>query len=1276
METAALVAPITALELFQDRFLLAGEGPVLSVYRLQPRPKVGSSLGVLHHYRIHGIRPKSQDAILTKSSTVIIHGQQEKGETQPAELGFYDFAVFGGKAVRLVRLHLDFQDVETLHLEVVGSLLELQDWALDVRWLPADRQSLLCVAVAHNAVLLLDSTTGNALVQCSCLEGCLLYSALLLVHESWRDTVLVGGTVFQQLVIWKPGGDDMAGCGHKAPVERRLLGHSGVIFSISYLQEKGYLASASDDRSIRVWDVGALGGPGGKCGDLNPICLRVLYGHQARVFSVRLSAGYAYSAGEDGACLVWDVVGGGKVIRTLKGHRAGGVRSLAVGRGTGGDETWVATGGADGGVRLWKVEEEKEGLEGRVTDLKFPGPGLPKVVSIAGEEQNMCWSQCLVCTDRGAVCQYRDGRWTTLWEGPSEFYSYCVMETVTTFVTNIGSTVTLCAVANISGSIQVFSTSDPLAGMRLTGRPGKIHSIFWKKGKDQLYLLASGAEGFVCRWYVEVKTKENSVLVLNVVPLPPFLLPLCSKRWLTAAICFQHSSNKVLWVCGDRRGSLLLFEENIEFNRSDDEEVNEGLQMGRKNRIMEDSTLQPLSCLFGVHGKHGVTSVFEYRGLFYSTGKDGCVRVFRVSGIQPGENESDLNLEVLRVQRACRGMEWLERVFILESEIPENLGEDCKNVIGSELREARFVIAGFHAVHFVIWDPVRQERLMVVPCGGGHRSWSLWPSHTGVWAGCGALVFIKQGAVLTSQHPGEMLGSAGKDGGTGGWSLREGIHGRGIWCVSRLGRIEEIRNDSQTSKINTKMYWEIVVTGGEDTSLAVLAINPVSGVNKVLSVITDHISGVRTVTAVTQPRGNALSALLLSAGGRAQIQCNRLLVVWDRQRLTPSCQVVQVASHRLDLQWEKKRNRHKTVKMDPESRYMSIEVLEEKMGCILAAVSSSDGALRLFSLNEAKGQIDMLWETFYHQRCVLCVASCSLQDGKGNRFKLLFSTATDGRIAVWHLTESLLISADNSSGATAPPVPCLVIPAHQSGVNSLAVWVEKMGQEDGCLVTVASGGDDGQLTVSTVRVQYPENGKVGDDGGLIQICRSKTSLETHDQFPNQLQLHLLSQHSFPFAHAASLTALKLLSPGLLVSTSSDQRVCLWRVSGTDISHSGALCSHVADAAALAVWEEEGEEKIGFETKQVNTVGKEMVGPVLKTSYLKEEETDDPSNPLQDGDTITGFCECSEKKMKVGWILVCGQGFQLLRLGNAGMDTEIWKNKREKENERVRVTFQK
>uniref|UniRef100_UPI003AAEBFCF tRNA (34-2'-O)-methyltransferase regulator WDR6 n=1 Tax=Centroberyx gerrardi TaxID=166262 RepID=UPI003AAEBFCF len=1429
MDTAALVAPVTSLEFLEDKYLLTGEGPILTVYSLQPRPKACGSLSALQHYRIHGIRPRPPAAGPRRSSATETSWEERDGRSSTTEPNHYDLVVFGGKAVRLVRLLVELHGGDHLHLEALGPLMELQDWALDVRWLSGEGRPLLGVALAHNSALLLDVHEGKALVRCSCLEGCLLYSALLLVDESWVDSVLVGGTVFNQLVLWRPGG---RGGGsepdNKAPVERRLLGHSGVIFSISYLQEKGWLASASDDRSVRVWGVGVLGGPGGKCGDLNPACLRVLYGHQARVFSVHLSPGKVFSAGEDGACLVWDWAGGGKVARTLKGHRAGGVRALAVSEGKGDEATqerWVATGGADGGVRLWRVEASEERKEDAVTetltDLKFPGQGMPKEVCVVGEEdENASWTQSkvVVCTDQGMVYQYCDGQWELVWQGAPEFQSYCVMETLSIRVKDSPSKVHLCAVGNLSGGIQVFPLSQPQSGVLLSGGSGKIHSLIWLEGQESQagYLLASGAEGLVHRWCVEVKLNEDSCLVLSVDPLPPFLLPPCAKRWLTAAVRLHPGSQGALWACGDRRGSLLLFQErrkggDMREKDGDDEQGedeengnSEGRKRGRieeNDRKMNAVPLQPLSCLFGAHGKQGVTSVCEYQGLLYSAGRDGCVRVFRARPTPPethGENGSSngkivgsderLQLEVLRVQRACKGMEWLERVLILEPELPERKEEEEEEEEGrenncktnqriqteqeklevteeekagknsrrgseekreNEGREARFVIAGFHAVHFVVWDPVRQERLLAVPCGGGHRSWSLWPSSGPLWPGHGALVFIKQGAVLASRPPGEAPIRAGKAGKSGGWSLREGVHGRGIGCVCRLGKVGGTGNGIRTRDAGNgtgnecrdgieeevkemergEGHWEILVTGGEDTSLTVLAVRPDSGAVKVLSVITDHISSVRTLAAVTRSAGGSdggrresqtqsLSALLVSAGGRAQMQCYRLLIGWDGRRLVPSCQVIQVARHRLDEQWERRRNRHKMVKMDPETRYMSVAVVDEEADCVLLALACSDGAVRLFSVSEVKGHIDLLWESFYHQRCVLSVATCSLEDGKGNRHKLLFSAATDGKIAVWDVTGSL-------SDAPTPPSPCLSVPAHQSGVNSLAVWAERTGRrEGGCLVTVASGGDDGQLTVSVIGVQYPE----GEMEGSRAFSQSQEQIsQISPQVPLQMQirfqpksqspphsltplhLHLRSQSRLPLAHAAPLTALKLLSPGLVVSTSPDQRVCLWRVCGTGIGHGGALYSHVADAAGLAVWEGgmtgqgegEGEGEMGGEDEgdgrgearfesgrsaesEAATRG-ESENRKTERETADEAEGEKPVEAVSEtGETVcktgdeqvgeTGCrasCGTKVKTDRVGWVLVCGQGFQLLRVRN----TEVDGGKGERMAQRVKVTFQ-
>ncbi|XP_059908270.1 WD repeat-containing protein 6 [Gadus macrocephalus] len=1343
METVVLIAPITALEFFLEDYLLKGEGPILTVFSLQSRTRASASIDVLQHYRIHGVRPKYKH----KQPQQNHEAEKEEGGSSATEPDLYDLAVFGGKGVRLVRLITQLHGGEPVRLEAHGPLIELRDWILDLCWLTQDGRALLGVALAHNSVLLLDPHEGIPLARCGCLDGCLLYSALLLVDQSWNNSVLVGGTVFNQLVLWRPNrraeevevvGEEGGDPERKAPVERRLLGHGGVIFSISYLRAKGWLASASDDRSVRVWGVGALGGPGPTCGEPDPACLMVLYGHQARVFSVHLSPGKVYSAGEDGCCLVWDWSrgGGGKVAQTLKGHRAGGIRALAVsqGREEGGTRArWVATGGADGGVRLWRVEETKVGEEdddeeeeeeekeevgmAAMTDLKFSGRGTPKGVCVVEDgTANWARSKILACTDQGAVYQgscAAAGQWELLWQGDRAYQSYCVMEVLT--VTVKGATprkAHLCVVGNLSGGIHVFDTSRPQRGLSLRGGDGKIHSLVWVEGHAPHagYLLASGSHGLVHRWRVEARPDGDSGSVLIAEPRPPFALPPCAKRWLTSAVRLRKSPPGALWVCGDRRGSLLLFQEGsrprggvgVDEEREDpdslitssagrqtnadaenEKETNccdeEGKEWsdggGKKPAGQGDPPLQPLSCLFGVHGKQGVTSVCEHRGLLYSAGRDGCVRVLRVRPATPQwvlpvdrrpsageimEPDGGPQLEVLRVQRACKGMEWLERVLILappepstaeplwdEEEEEEEKEEEeegggggggvekegwCHEQAGEtkaeqELtgrgkkgwhdgRECRFVVAGFQAVNFVVWDPVRQERLLTVPCGGGHRSWILWPPCKSLWPGYGALVFIKHGAVVATQPPRETSTSAGVAGKTGACGLREGVHGKGIGCVCRLGRVGGTGDGSQTTRGmgSDEGHWEVLVTGGEDTSLTVLAVQPSSGTVQVLSVITDHISNIRTLVAVLDPAGarpgkHSLSALLVSAGGRAQMQCYRLLIGWDEKRREPYCQVIQVASHRLDELWEKRRNRHKTVKADPETRYMSIAVVNSDAATAVVALACSDGAIRLFSISEVKGQFDLLWESFYHHRCVLSVAPCCLVDATGNRYRLLLSAATDGRIALWDFTPTSLLAGNlnSKSDTSSRPGPCLTFPAHQSGVNSLAVWQERT--EDGCLVTVASGGDDGQLTLSVVQVRYPE---VQTDGG--RVLSQEHHHHHHQLLLSPANLTLLSQSRVSLAHSAPVTALSLLCPGFLVSTSPDQRVRLWRVCSTGLRPMEALYSHVADAAGLAAWGGERGPGEGDE------------------GWVKA----DPG--------------CESRGLGLGgWVVVCGQGLQLLHV---------------------------
>ena len=307
--------------------MLCGEGQSLKVIDHGTKELL-KSLKVFDEQTIHGI---------------VCHPYNQGYDTT---LSWVNLLVWGGRYVSMIELTVsrDSESTEEVQMNTLLHPIDTGDWILDACFVnpdtdgsPGGSMSTWAFLVnAHNNVLRLKvnmiaslgESTKPIIEAVTSGPPSMLYSAHIFATDT-GCVLVAAGTFFGEVVLWSfiPSSYDVS----RSVLHRRFCGHEGSIFGvqISEQSEDGayqrFLASCSDDRTIRIWDISNLDcclraddaepdletGLNAETSEASSMyCVAVGMGHASRIWGLRFlgqRSGYwgLISYGEDATTQTW-----------------------------------------------------------------------------------------------------------------------------------------------------------------------------------------------------------------------------------------------------------------------------------------------------------------------------------------------------------------------------------------------------------------------------------------------------------------------------------------------------------------------------------------------------------------------------------------------------------------------------------------------------------------------------------------------------------------------------------------------------------------------------------------------------------------------------------------------------------------------------------------------------------------------------------------------------------------------------------------------------------
>ncbi|KAI1477026.1 WD40 repeat-like protein [Daldinia eschscholtzii] len=1161
--------PITALAFYTSqangqKYLLAGEDTDIKIYHVQTTRFCGQ-LPIFQAQSIHGISVPSLDS-----------------SQQP-----HLILVWGGHHVKVLSNQI-IEDILLGYDRELDSIKNVEarapDWIFDGRISPFG-DGRIVLLTAHNEVIQanVDQDQGSLVFNnIQSPSRPILYSG----NFFWisKDCVLVAaGTVFGEIIAWK--------CYLENPEPEQecevlfvFTGHEGSIFGVHISPEiqtpQGevlrLLASCSDDRTIRVWDITE------RCGnsehqdqkgyedrisearetgfgnniestthnDQSARCLATVMGHASRIWQVEFpqiqplsetsNIVELYSFGEDATAQKWilsldtDTPGPGasKAAKlthksTTSNHSGKHIWSHAMA--SKGDDLLIATGGADGKITL--IGTGVRSLSAGVTG----GDQIKPASRATDESKSITWSlldviQSSQVNHTTANLEKSNGISTGLALSSQGTKPKNAKEGFNryTFISDSR----LLAATN-SGRIFVGSFQDGLSWVELTlpSEIGQIvfsHPFLGAPTADPIALVGtssgeiyyygeSGSESL--QLMTKVDGKIANIFCLSDTSVTP------GHKHADFLTTILRSTNAVLSQFDPHNLALKHTDVELEpgFMVTAATFTQGCLVLGSRKGVIvvlrqgDGGKYSPVSTI-EVHRDEAITSILPLGN------SDDQPHNYILSTCRDGRYRIHEIPTMANQSRAILVHEILPPfVSSIEGAWFSDNGDGTKDLM----------LCGFRSSNLVVWNETLRHEVATVDCGGSSRSYAWTPlryRHDGF-----RFVFTKAGQM----HVFSQTCAPHK-------TLKPGGHGREIKAVSA----------------STGRY---IVTAAEDTVIRIWEYDDHDHQQQQQSDGNSN-SRLRCVAALER-HATGIQALkwyknkyLFSSGGNEeffvwkinQLQCN------DFRGLAVVCEAV----------------------FPDRSEVGDARITDFDVACtasdgadgyeFVISMVLSNSTLQTYTYSRISG-FRLLKRTTYTGACLTQVRQLD------NDYVL--TAATDGYLAIYSKTNP---EADGESSGDNTDAVLAVTKLHQNSIKSLDVRQVPTLQDDGTSdYLVVTGGDDNAL-------------------GVTHICISPISASSESQ-GNGTSITVKSKSIIRSAHAAAITGIAFAhvdeDSALVVSGSNDQRLRIWRLFGWQQKQVRAQLlderySSVADAGDLDVFEGEGkdEEGMGERRKKVIVVG--------------------------------------------------------------------------------------